>query len=157
MDTGAEGTEDVRGKAHLGVDTKVAQTKGPGSGGEQDREQGAEVPVGGGVGLGDRLLKVWGVSLQEGERVWTQPRAGRVLPPPPALRCVECGRQRGSSRAGLGKQWYLQGGAPVGARRGSEPVMLPVQRAQWETLRGLGRDGDELGDVQSQIRMGSGV
>lgn len=67
MDSGAEGTEEVRGKAHLGVDTKVAQTKGPGNGGEQDREQGAEVPVGGGVGLGDRLLKGWGGSLQEGE------------------------------------------------------------------------------------------
>ena len=35
--------------------------------------------------------------------------------------------------------------------------MLPVQRAQWEAMRGLGRDRDELGDVQSRIRMGSGV
>lgn len=56
----------------------------------------------------------------------------------------------------MGEQWYLQGGAPVRARRGSEPVMLPVQRAQWEAMRGLRRDGDELGDVQSRIRMGSG-
>mgnify|MGYP007134205005 CR=1 FL=1 len=60
MDAGAEGTEAVRGKAHLGVDTEVAKTKGPGSGGEQDREQGAAVPVGRGVGLGDGLLKGWG-------------------------------------------------------------------------------------------------
>ena len=60
MDAGAEGTEAVRGKVHLGVDTEVAKTKGPGSGGEQDREQGAVVPVGRGVGLGDGLLKGWG-------------------------------------------------------------------------------------------------
>lgn len=57
VDAGAERTEEVRGKAQLGVDTEVAKTKGPGSGDEQDREQGAAVPVGGGVGLGDRLLK----------------------------------------------------------------------------------------------------
>lgn len=60
MDAGAERTEEVRGKAQLGVDTEVAKTKGPGSDDEQDREQGAAVPVGGGVGLGDRLLKGWG-------------------------------------------------------------------------------------------------
>lgn len=46
VDAGAERTEEVRGKAQLGVDTEVAKTKAPGSDDEQDREQGAAVQIG---------------------------------------------------------------------------------------------------------------
>ena len=85
VEAGAEGAEEVRGKAQLGVGNDVARTEGTGSDSKWDREQGAEVPVHGGVRLGDGAFKGLGVSQQEGERVWKQPAAGRVLPPPPAL------------------------------------------------------------------------
>lgn len=38
----------------------------------------------------------------------------------------------------------------------SEPVLLPGQRAQWEEVRGPGRNGDKLGSVRGQIGMGCG-
>lgn len=85
VEAGAEGAEEVRGKAQLGVGTGVARTEGTGKGGAWDRELRAAVPVDGGVRLGVGAFKGLGGSQQEGERVWKQPTAGGALPPPPAL------------------------------------------------------------------------
>lgn len=63
VEAGAEGAEEVRGKAQLGVGTDVARTEGTGKGGEWDRELRAEVPVDGGVRLGDGAFKGLGGSI----------------------------------------------------------------------------------------------
>lgn len=84
-----------------------------------------------------------------------QPAAGRVLPPPPALRCVECGRQRGSRRAGLGAVVSL-GRSPCRSKKRLRACDAASPESPGGGHEGAERDGDKLGDVQSPIRMRSG-